>query len=302
MKISKKDLWIFMAPTMVLLLIFTFVPFIAGVLISFFQMGVKSLLFPSTIKFVGLANFWQVLTDPIFYHSLWNTVIVLVVALPIGVVVSLSLAVLIGSKLVKFPTLYRVGYYLPAVSNGVAVALVWKWLLNPDLGLVNSVLAKVGITGPNWLNDPHTAILCIIALCVWGGLGGNVIFYSASLGSISESVKEAAELDGANGFQKFRHIYVPLLVPTTVYIGIMSLIGYLQLFNEPMLLTNGGPVNNTMSVVLYIYQKSFGGDYNLGYASAISVVLMLIIVAISYFNLRKFSQSVDFSKKKKKHD
>ena len=192
---------------------------------------------------------------------------------------------MINSKLTKMPALFRVGFYLPAISNTIAVALVWKWLLNGDYGLINYLLGLIGIQGPQWLQNEHAAIFTIIMLVVWKGIGPNTILYMAALSGVPDSVKEAADIDGATAWQKFIKITMPMVAPTTTYISIMLLIGYLQLFEEPYMLTGGGPVNSTTSIVMLIYNEAFK-FFNFGYASAISMVLFFIIFAISLLRIK----------------
>ncbi|HRG63096.1 MAG: sugar ABC transporter permease [Neisseriales bacterium] len=286
MKTNLRSLLFFLSPALILLSIFLLIPIGAAVYMSFNKIGVEALIDPQTISFVGVANYTQIIFhDELFRKALLNTIIVLVIAMPLTVVLSLSLAVLINSKLTKFSSLFRVGFYLPAISNTIAVALVWKWLLNGDYGLINYLLSLVGIDGPQWLTNEHTAIFTIIMLVVWKGIGPNTILYMAALSSVPDSVKEAAEIDGASAWQRFIKITVPMLAPTTTYISIMLLIGYLQLFEEPFMLTGGGPVNSTTSIVMLIYNEAFK-YFNFGYASAISMVLFFIIFAVSLIRIK----------------
>lgn len=286
MKTNLRSLIIFLAPSLTLLTIFLVLPIISAVYMSFNKVGVDAILNPSSINFVGFENYSKILFhDELFKKALTNTLIVLVIAMPLTIILSLTLAILINSKLTKFSSLFRVGFYLPAVSNTIAVALVWKWLLNGDYGLINYILSTIGISGPNWLANEHTAIFTIIMLVVWKGIGPNTILYMAALSGIPDSVKEAAEIDGASAWQRFIKITIPMLTATTTYISIMLLIGYLQLFEEPYMLTGGGPVHSTTSIVMLIYDEAFK-YFNFGYASALSMILFWLIFAVSLIRIK----------------
>lgn len=286
MKTNLRSLIIFLAPSLILLTIFLVLPIISAVYMSFNKVGVNAILNPSSINFVGFENYSKILFhDELFRKALINTLIVLIIAMPLTIALSLTLAILINSKLTKFSSLFRVGFYLPAISNTIAVALVWKWLLNGDYGLVNYILSTIGISGPNWLANEHAAIFTIIMLVVWKGIGPNTILYMAALSGIPDSVKEAAEIDGASAWQRFIKITIPMLTATTTYISIMLLIGYLQLFEEPYMLTGGGPVNATTSIVMLIYNEAFK-YFNFGYASALSMILFWLIFVVSLIRIK----------------
>jgi multiple sugar transport system permease protein len=203
------------------------------------------------------------------------------------------LAVLLNSPLNRAKDLFRIGYYLPSITETVAIAVVWRWVLNSRYGILKQALEMVGLQSPNWLGDPAWAMPAIIMMAVWKGLGHNALIFLAGLQSIPSTVYEAAQIDGANGWEQFRFITLPLLAPTTFFVGTMTLIGYLQLFAEPYTLTDGGPLDATLSIVLYMYRHGFK-FFNLGYASAMAYVLFGLIFVATLLTMRRKGEEVTF--------
>jgi len=276
---------LFLGPALMALLVFLVIPIFASFALSVTDFDVYALTDWSRARFVGLSNFQELLSDPLFWRSLLNTLYCLVVAMPLTVAISLGVAMLINREKTRFKGLFRVVYFLPFVTNTVAIAVVWSWILNMHYGVLNWFLGLFGIAGPNWLGDPTFAMSSIIMLVVWKAIGYNMILFIAGLQNIPDFLYEAAELDGASGWQKFVHITIPMLRPTMLFVTIMMLIGYLQLFEEPYMLTEGGPLNSTLSVVLYLYRQGFR-FFELGYASALAVALFLIIITITLIRMR----------------
>ncbi|HAA86233.1 MAG TPA: sugar ABC transporter permease [Kosmotogaceae bacterium] len=283
--------WIllFLGPALAALLIFLVIPIFASFVLSVTDFDVYALADWSRARFVGLSNFQELLSDPLFWRSLLNTLYCLIVAMPLTVAISLGVAMLINREKTRFKGLFRVIYFLPFVTNTVAIAVVWSWILNMHYGLLNWFLGLFGISGPNWLGDPTFAMSSIIMLVVWKAIGYNMILFISGLQNIPDFLYEAAELDGASGWQKFVHITIPMLRPTMLFVTTMMLIGYLQLFEEPYMLTDGGPLNSTLSVVLYLYRQGFR-FFELGYASALAVALFLIIITITLIRMRLSKQ------------
>ncbi len=276
---------VFIGPALAAMFIFLIIPIFASFLLSVTDFNVFSLTDWSRANYVGIDNFRDLLSDPLFWRSLLNTVYCLVVAMPLTVMISLGIAMLINRERTLFKGLFRVIYFLPFVTNTVAIAVVWGWILNMHYGLLNWFLGLFGISGPNWLGDPTFAMPSIIMLVVWKAIGYNMILFMAGLQNIPDFLYEAAELDGASSWQKFIHITLPMLRPTMLFVTTMMIIGYLQLFEEPYMLTGGGPLNSTLSVVLYLYRQGFR-FFELGYASAIAVALFLIIITITLVRMR----------------
>jgi multiple sugar transport system permease protein len=186
---------------------------------------------------------------------------------------------------------FRVGYYLPVITSIVAIAVVWRFLLNPDMGLINLLLQKVGINGPNWLANPTLAMPSIIAMAVWRNVGFAMVVFVAGLQAIPAQLYEAAAIDGAGRWQAFRYVTLPMLRPTILFMLVITTIGYLQLFEEPFVMTGGGPVDSTLSVTMYMFQQGFT-FFHQGYASAIAYVLFVIVAIVAFLQF-KFLRSDD---------
>jgi len=283
--------WIltFIGPALILLMVFLIIPIFASFYLSFTDFNVFAMTDWSRAKFVGLQNFAELFKDELFWRALVNTLYCLVVAMPVTVALSLTGAVLLNREQTKLKNFFKVSFFLPFVTNTVAIAVVWSWLLNPSYGLLNWFLSLFGIKGPNWLGDPAWAMPSIIMLVVWKAVGYNTILFLAGLQNIPDFLYEAAELDGASPWQRFWYITLPMLKPTTVFVTTMMIIGYLQLFEEPYMLTQGGPLNSTLSIVLYLYRQGFR-FFKLGYASSIAVILFLMIAALTLFRLKLAGQ------------
>ncbi|MGK2851198.1 MAG: carbohydrate ABC transporter permease, partial [Candidatus Limnocylindrales bacterium] len=277
--------WAFAAPFMILFSVFLAFPIIAAFLLSFTSFGLRDLQNPVGTSFVGLQNYIDLLGDAKFWKSLGNTVFFVVVGVPITLAFGLLIANALNRGVTRFRTAFRVGYYLPVITSIVAIAVVWRFLLNPDVGLINMALGAVGIDGPAWLADPALAMPSIIAMAVWRNLGFAMIVFLAGMQAIPASLYEAASLDGAGRWQAFRNITIPLLRPTILFMTVITTIGYLQLFEEPFVMTAGGPLDATLSVTMYMYQQGFT-FFHQGYASAIAYVLFLIVAIIAFLQFR----------------
>ena len=277
--------WAFAAPFMILFGIFLAFPIIAAFLLSFTSFGLRDLQNPVGTSFVGLQNYMDLFSDAKFWKSLTNTFYFVVVGVPVTLAFGLLIANALNKGVTRFRTAFRVGYYLPVITSIVAIAVVWRFLLNPDVGLINMALAAVGIDGPAWLADPALAMPSIIAMAVWRNLGFAMIVFLAGMQAIPASLYEAASIDGAGRWQSFRSITVPLLRPTILFMTVITTIGYLQLFEEPFVMTAGGPLDATLSVTMYMYQQGFT-FFHQGYASAIAYVLFLIVAIIAFLQFR----------------
>jgi len=276
---------VFIGPALILLLIFLVIPIFASLYLSFTDFNVFALTDWSKARFIGLRNFYELFQDELFWKALFNTFYCLIVAMPVTVALSLLNAVLLNREQTRFKNFFKICFFLPFVTNTVAIAIVWSWILNPSYGILNWFLGLFGIKGPNWLGDPKWAMPSIIMLVVWKAVGYNTLLLLAGLQNIPDFLYEAAELDGASSWQKFWYITLPMLRPTMLFITTMMIIGYLQLFEEPYMLTQGGPLNSTLSVVLYLYRQGFK-FFKLGYASSIAVVLFLMIAVLTLLRLK----------------
>ncbi|WP_336885192.1 sugar ABC transporter permease [Caldalkalibacillus salinus] len=261
---------IFLLPHLVLFCAFMLFPVVGSFLLSFTQWDLIG-----DIEWVGSSHYVALLNDAVFVEVFWNTIYFTVVSVPIGICLSLVLAVALNQKIrgIKF---YRVAYFLPVISSMVAVAVIWQWIYNPEYGLFNFLLSVVGIDGPNWLSSETWAMPAIILTSIWKGIGFNMLIFLAGLQGIPDNYYEAADLDGASMVQKFLHVTLPLLAPTTFFVTIMSVINSFQVFDTVYLMTGGGPGRSSSVIVHYLYQNAFE-YFKMGYASAMAYVLFFLV-------------------------
>ena len=276
--------WSFAAPFTVLFVVFMALPVLASLVLSVTDLRSTDLRNPFAVNFVGIDNFTRLFSDELFLKSAANTAIFVVVGVPLTMVLALAAASGLNSGLIRFRALFRVGFYLPVVTSIVAIAVVWRFLLDPDAGLVNNLLRVVGMAGPDWLGSTSTALPSLIVMAAWRNFGFLMVIFLAGLQGIPQHLYEAATLDGAGRWQQFRHVTVPLLRPTLLFGAVMTSIGFLQLFEEPFVMTQGGPLNSTLSVSYHIYNQFGFGNY--GYAAAASYVLFVAIVGLSVLQFR----------------
>lgn len=268
--------YFFLAPAISAIFIFFFLPVIAAFIISFTDFDIYALGNFASVRFIGLKNYIKLFEDPLFYTALKNTFYFVIVAGPLSIAVSLGAALLLNSKLIKYKSIFRLSYFIPVVTTLVAVAIVWRFIYHPKFGIINYILSLIGISPIDWLGEPSTAMPAIILMSVWKGFGYNMIIFIAGLQNIPEDLYEAASIEGATGWQKFKSITLPMLAPTTLFISIITMIGYFQLFAEPYVMTQGGPLNSTLSIVQFMYQEGFRW-WNMGYSASIAFVLFFII-------------------------
>ena len=256
---------------------FFFLPVLGAFCMSFTDLDIYALGDLSKVRFIGLANYLRLFEDPLFWTALKNTFYFVLVAGPLSISVSLGAALLLNSKLVRFKGLFRLTYFIPVVTTLVAVAIVWRFIYHPKFGILNYLLSFSGLNPIDWLGDPNWAMPAIILMSVWKSFGYNMIIFIAGLQNIPEYLYEAAVIEGANRWQQFKSITLPMLAPTTLFVSIITMIGFFQLFAEPYVMTQGGPLNRTLSIVLYMYQEGFRW-WNMGYSAAIAFVLFFIIL------------------------
>ena len=277
--------WAFALPFVVIFMVFMAGPIVASLLLAFTSFGLADLRNPLGASFVGLDNFVKLLSDQKFIAAMLNTAYFVVVGVPLTLVFGLAAALALNRGISRFRTLFRVGYYLPVVTSIVAIAVVWRFVLNPDQGLVNAVLQSLGIRGPAWLADPVLAMPSIIVMATWRNLGFAMVIFLAGLQTIPATLYEAASIDGAGRWQAFRHVTVPMLRPTILFMTVITTIGYLQLFEEPFVMTGGGPLDKTLSISMYMFQQGFA-FFHQGYAAAIAWVLFLIVAVVAFVQFR----------------
>ncbi|NMR20693.1 carbohydrate ABC transporter permease [Cellulomonas fimi] len=276
--------WGFALPFVLLFAAFTVGPVLMSLVMAVTDLRSRDLRNPLAVEFVGLDNFVAVLQDPLFRKAAANTAYFVLVGVPLALAISLAIAVLMNSGITRFRTIFRVGYYMPVVTSIVAVAVVWRFLLHPDLGMVNQALGWVGIEGPNWLESTTWAMPAMIAMAVWRSIGTLIIIFLAGLQGVPTSLHEAAALDGAGAWQRFRHVTLPTMRPTILFGAVITGIGYVQFFEEPFVMTQGGPLNSTLSVAFHTYNQFGFGNY--GYAAAMSYVLFVAVVVLALVQFR----------------
>jgi len=277
--------WGFAAPALFLIVTCFFLPVAAGLLLSLTDFDIYAIASPDTARFVGLTNYERLLSDPVFRKALVNTLYFVVVGGPLSVAVSLAAALLLASKLARFPGLYRSIYFAPVVTTLVAVAVVWRYLYHPRYGLLNLALGAIGLGPIDWLGDPHWAMPGIILLAVWKNFGYNMLILIAGLQRIPEELYEAAALDGAGGWARFRHVTLPGLGPMLLFVSVLTMLGNFQLFAEPYVMTQGGPLRSTTTLVMLMYEEGFRW-WRMGHAASIACLLFLIMLAGTLIQLR----------------
>lgn len=276
--------WGFALPFVLLFVTFTAGPVLMSLAMAVTDIRSRDLRNPLGVEFVGLDNFIAVLQDPLFLKAAGNTAYFVLVGVPLTLALSLGIAVILNAGITRFKTVFRVGYYMPVVTSIVAVAVVWRFLLHPDTGLINEVLGWVGIDGPNWLASTTWAMPSMIAMATWRSIGTLIIIFLAGLQAVPTSLHEAAALDGAGAWQRFRFITLPTVRPTLLFGAVITGIGYVQFFEEPFVMTQGGPLNSTLSVAYQTYNQFGFGNY--GYAAAMSYVLFLAVVVLTVVQFR----------------
>jgi multiple sugar transport system permease protein len=271
--------WSFALPFAALFVVFLVGPVLASLAMSFTDIRSADVRSPLAVTFLGFDNYVRLFQDEQFVKAVGNTLMVVLLGLPLTVALGLAAALGLNSGLVKFRAVFRVGYYLPVVTSIVAISVVWRFLLQPDTGLLNSALALVGIEGPNWLANTSTALPAVIMMIVWRGIGFQMVIFLAGLQTIPNELYEAARIDGAGRWAQFRHVTVPSLRPTLLFVTVIGSIGLLQVFEEPFVMTRGGPLGSTTTVAYSVYSQFSFGNY--GYASAMSYLLFLAVVLLS---------------------
>jgi len=277
--------WWFVGPALFVIGIFFFLPVLAALALSMTDFDIYALGDLRNLRLVGLRNYVELLRTPLFWRALGNTLYFVAVGVPLSMAVSLGAALLLHSRVARFRAFCRTALFAPVVTTLVAAAVVWRYLLNTRSGWLNYALGSVGIPPIDWLGDPHWAMPAIIIFAVWKNFGYNMIILLAGLQAIPTDLYEAALIDGASIWRQFRHVTLPMLSPMLFMVGILTVAGYFQLFAEPYVMTQGGPLQSTVSVLYLMYEQGFKW-WNLGSASAVAFVLFLIIFSVTAVQLR----------------
>ncbi|MFC7785168.1 MULTISPECIES: carbohydrate ABC transporter permease [unclassified Rossellomorea] len=282
---NNKHPYVFIAPAVIILTVFSIIPIIVAFFISFTDLDLKGLADWSNISFIGLENYTKLITDDLFHKSIINTLFYVVIGVPLVIIFSLGIALLLNYGTSTLFKVFRGVYYMPSITNIIAVAVIWGFLYNTEYGLFNYLLSLLDVDKIPWLGEPTIAKLSLIVLAVWKGIGINMIIFLAALQGIPKSYYEAAEMDGANRLQVLFNVTIPLLRYATFFVTITTLIGWLQFFEEPFVMTNGGPLDGTISMALFIYKKGFQFS-EFGYAAAGSFILFIFIILITLFQFK----------------
>ncbi len=279
----------FLLPALLFFCIFVLLPIIQGVITSFYNYSLN------TYDFIGLENYRRLMQDEVFLKSVVNTIVIVVGTVPIILIFALYVANSIYQRHAFIRSFFRVVFYLPVVTGTVSVIVVWLFIFNPRVGVLNFVLKSLGLITQNisWLGDPRFALPAIMLVLLTTSIGQPIILYVASLGNIPTALLEAAQIDGANSRQVFRHIKWPLLMPTTLYIVVISTINSFQVFSLIQLMTSGGPFYATSTVMYLLYEKAFT-FYEFGYANAMGVLLAIVISLFSLVQFKAFSRDVSY--------
>jgi multiple sugar transport system permease protein len=277
--------WWFVAPALLVIGVFFFLPVLAALLLSVTDFDIYALADPRNLQFVGVRNYVRLLQTPLFWQALGNTLYFVIVGVPLSIAASLGAALLLNSKLVRFQGFFRTALFAPVVTTLVAVAVIWRYLFNTRYGFLNYALGHFGIEPIDWLGDPRWAMPAIILFAVWKSFGYNMVILLAGLQSIPAELYEAARIDGASALRQFRYVTVPMVAPILTMVSILTIAGYFQLFAEPYVMTQGGPLQSTVSVLYFMYEEGFKW-WNLGSASSVAFVLFLLIFAVTVVQLR----------------
>jgi len=269
--------WLFLAPALFLIGFFFFLPAAAALLLSLTDFDIYALADADNARVVGVSNYGRLIDHPLFWTALKNTFYFALGCGPLTVLVALVAALLVNAPLTRFRTFFRTAYFIPFVTTLVAVAIVWRYLYHTEYGLLNYMLGTVGLEPVNWLGDPRWAMPAIIVMAVWKNFGYYMLILVAGLQAIPRELYEAAELDGASAWRRFIHVTLPQLGPSLVFVGVVVMIGYFQLFAEPYVMTAGGPLRSTTSLVLLMYEEGFRW-WRMGFAAAVAFVLFVIIL------------------------
>ncbi|UOD29987.1 sugar ABC transporter permease [Massilia violaceinigra] len=282
---SGRAAWWMVGPPLLVIGVFFFLPVLAALAMSMTDFDLYALADLKNLRFVGLANYAELLQTPLFWKALGNTLFFVVVGVPLSIAASLGAALLLNSQLAWFKPLFRTAFFAPVVTSMVAVAVIWRYLYHSRYGFINYGLDLVGIAPVDWLGDPRFAMPSIILFAVWKNFGYNMIIFLAGLQSIPADLYEAAELDGARSMAMLRHITLPALAPTMFMVSILTMAGYFQLFAEPYMMTEGGPLQSTVSVLYFMYEQGFKW-WNLGSATAVAFILFLLMFGVTMLQMR----------------
>jgi multiple sugar transport system permease protein len=278
MKPETRAAIVLLIPAMTLITVFYLVPVAGAVVLSATDFDIYSIGDTSATRFIGVGNYQDLLRNSLFWRALTNTLYYSLIGGPLTILVALGAALLLNAKLARFKPLFRTIYFAPVVTTIVAVAVVFRFLYHSRVGLLNRILDLAGIAPIDWLGDPRWAMPALILFAVWKNFGYAAVIFVAGLQNVPEELYEAARIDGAGPVRQFRHVTLPELGPTFVFVSVITAIGFLQAFAEPYVLTpEGGPLNSTLTIVMLMYREGFRW-WNMGYAAAVAFVLFALVL------------------------
>ncbi|GII80287.1 sugar ABC transporter permease [Sphaerisporangium rufum] len=276
--------WLFCAPFLLVFALMYALPLVAGLLMGFTDMRSTDVRNPFAVNFVGLANFERLFQDDTMRRAATNTLFFVVATTPLTVAAGLGAAMLLNSGIGRLRTFFRLGYYLPYVTSIIGIAVAWRLLLDPQAGLLNQLLGMIGVDGPAWLLDDRTALPALVVMTAWRNFGFDMVVFLAALQGVPRELHEAAHVDGAGAWARFRAVTLPMLRPAILFCGVYSAAGFMQFMEEPLVMTRGGPLDSTLSASLAIFNQFGAGDY--GYGAAAATILFTVIVAFSFAQFR----------------
>ncbi|MES3054096.1 sugar ABC transporter permease [Sphingomonas faeni] len=282
---QERAAWLFSAPVLAIIALVFVLPTALAMALSVTDYSIYALADWANLRFVGLGNFVDLFSTPLFWRAIGNTALFAVLGVPMAIGTSLAVALLLNDATVRWKPLWRVLLFAPYVTSIVATAVVWRFLFNERSGLINRALAAVGAAPVDWLGDPHTSIPAILIFVTWKIFGYNMIVFTAALSAVPQDLMEAARLDGAGRWGRFRHVTLPAIGPTLLLAAVMSVAGFLQIFAEPYVMTLGGPAQSTTTILYFMFDEGFKW-WNLGQASAVAFVLFLMILALTMVQTR----------------
>jgi multiple sugar transport system permease protein len=277
--------WAFVAPALAVIGMFFFLPVLAALALSFTDFDIYALADLSNLRLTGIRNYVELLQRAEFWNALGNTLYFVIVGVPLSMGASLGTALLLNARVARWKPFFRTALFAPVVTTLVASAVVWRYLFNTRYGWLNYALGAVGVPPIDWLGNPHFSMPAIILFAVWKNFGYNMIILLAGLQSIPAELYEAARIDGASAWRQFLYVTLPMLMPMLSMVGILTVAGYFQLFAEPYVMTQGGPLQSTVSVLYLMYDEGFKW-WNLGSASAVAFVLFILMFAVTAVQLR----------------
>ena len=277
--------WLMTAPALTAIGLFFVLPALASLLLSFTDFDIYALANLNNLRFIGLDNYQRLITNPLFWQAMGNTMWFVVFGVPMVVIASLAAALLVNARTLRWRAVWRVALFAPFVTTLVATAVVWNYLLHTRYGLINYGLGLIGIAPVDWLGNPSTALPAILLFVAWKSFGYNMIIFLAALQAVSRDLEDAARVDGAGAWMRFRHVTLPAIAPTVLLVAILTVAGMFQLFAEPYVMTQGGPARSTVTVLYFMFEEGFKW-WNLGSGAAVAFILFLCILAVTLVQLK----------------